>query len=153
MLRNRRLLLAARLLTVLCICASFLSPSLSRAQTNPEKTVQLAMKDAEQGVSEGIVEKMLGRLGDASAVALTKLLADKPIADASIPPILLVVRLSYGSPEGIEETTERQPRTSLYLLRSLSRATNDPKLLASIEETAVYVKSQYATYVKAHPNE
>lgn len=153
MLHNRRPLLAAPLIAGVCMAASLLSPSLSRAQTNSEKTVQIAMKDAEQGIYEGIVEKMLGRLGDASAVALTKLFAEKPIADSDIPPILLIVKLSYGSPEGIEEATERQPRTTLYLLHSLSQTTKDPKIVTSIEETSVYVKSQYAAYVRTHPNE
>jgi hypothetical protein len=110
------------------------------------------MKEAEQGRYNGIMVKSLGRLGDASAVVLTKLLTDKPIADADIPPILLVVRLSYDSPEGVEEATDREPRTTLYLLRSLSQATKDPKIVASIEEAATYVKSQYATYVRTHPN-
>lgn len=101
----------------------------------------------------GVFVKWLPRFGDASAVALTKLLADKPIAHADIPAILIVVRDSYDSPISIEDAAERQPRTTLYLLRSLSQATKDPKILASIEETAVYVKSQYAAYLGNHPGE
>jgi hypothetical protein len=97
--------------------------------------------------------RSLGRLGDASAVALTKLLADKPITDTDIPHILVVVRLSCGSPEAVEEATDRRPRTTLYLLRSLSQATKDPKILGSIEETEVYIKNQYAAYIQRHPNE
>ena len=152
MLHNRRPFLAARLLACVCIAASSLSPSVSLAQTYPEETVQIALKQAEQGGYTGVTEKRLGRLGDASAVALTKLLADKPIADAGIPPILLVVKLSYSFPEGVEDAAERQPRTTLYLLRSLSQATKDPKLVSSIDETAAYVKSQYAAYLGNHPD-
>jgi len=102
---------------------------------------------------DGVFVKWLPRFGDASAVALTKLLADKPIADADIPAILIVVRDSYGSPISIEDAAERRPRTTLYLLRSLSHETRDPKNTALIEETAVYVKSQYAAYAKNHPDQ
>jgi hypothetical protein len=96
MLHKRRSTLEVCLLAGVCIVASSLSASVLRAQMNPEKTVQIAIKDAEQGIYEGILEKMLGRLGDASAVAITKLFADKQLADTDIRAVLLVVRLSYG---------------------------------------------------------
>jgi hypothetical protein len=115
--------------------------------------VQMALKDAGQGGYNGIMVKALGRIGDATAVALTEILADKPISDADIPPILLVVELSQVSLEGIEETTDRNPRTTLYLLRSLSQVAKDPKIVASINETTAYVKSRRATYLQKHPNE
>jgi hypothetical protein len=72
----------------------------SRAQTNAEETVQAAMTKGEDGMYrayDGFFVKWLPRFGDASAVALTKLLADKPIADEDIPAILIVVRDSYNS--------------------------------------------------------
>ena len=155
---NRRPFLATRLFGYVCIASSSLGPFASRAQTLSDKNVQmavvqLALKDAEQGSYNGIMVKALGRIGDATAVALTKILADKPISDADIPPILLVVRLSQGSLEGVEETTDRNPSTTLYLLHSLSQAAKDPKIVASVEETTAYVKSQRATYLQRHPNE
>jgi hypothetical protein len=110
-------------------------------------------KDGMFRVYNGVFVKWLPRFGDASAVALTKLLADKPIADTDISAILLVVRDSYESPISVEESKDRQPRTTLYLLRSLSQETRDPKILASIEETSAFVKSQYAAYSRNHPGE
>ena len=153
MLHNRRRFNLARLLPCFCIALLSLNPAVCRAQTNAEKTVQIAMTDAEKEGYSGVMQKSLSRLGDASAVAITKLLADKPLADTDIRSILLVVRLSCESPISVEEMAERQPRTTLYLLHSLSQATKDPKILTSIEETKAYVKSQYAMYVKAHPND
>ena len=123
------------------------------AQERREAIVPGCRKDAGQGGYNGIMVKALGRIGDATAVALTEILADKPISDADIPPILLVVELSQVSLEGIEETTDRNPRTTLYLLRSLSQVAKDPKIVASINETTAYVKSRRATYLQKHPNE
>jgi hypothetical protein len=101
----------------------------------------------------GVFVKRLPRFGDASAVALTKLLADKPILDVDIPAIVIVVRDSYESPTVIEEAADGQPRTTLFLLRSLSQATKDPKNIALIEETTVFVRSQYAAYLRSQPNQ
>jgi hypothetical protein len=100
---------------------------------------------------DAVFVKWLPRFGDASAVALSKLLADKPIADADIPAILIVVRDSYDSPISIEEAADREPRTTLFVLSSLSHATTEPETIKKVTDTAAYVNAQYATYVKAHP--
>ncbi len=150
---SRQLFLTTHLAAFAFIAAICLSPSVSRAQTDAEQDVQTAWNLAQQGRYTGVQEKRLGRLGDASAVELMKLLADKPLGDADIPAILLVVRLSYNFPKGVEETTNREPRATLYLLRSLSLLAKTPKTHALIDETTAYVKSQYAEYLQSHPGE
>lgn len=150
MRHNRRTFFVLRLLACAYVTTLSLSPFLLRAQTDREELVQMAMKEAEQGGYNGVTEKMLGRLGDASAVAITKLLADKPIAATDIPAILIIVRLSYNFPDGIEESADRKPRTTLFLLNSLSHMTNDPKNVEKIADTAAFVRAQYTTYAKAH---
>jgi hypothetical protein len=155
MRHNRRSFLATRLVAFACATVFCLDPSVSWAQTNAEQTVQAAMTKGEDGMYRaynGVFVKWLPRVGDASAVALTKLLADKPIADVDIPAILTVLSDSYDSPASIEDATERQPRTTLYLLRSLSYLTRDPKNIGRIGETTAFVKNQYAAYVRDHPD-
>ena len=71
---NRRTFLAARLIAFVCIATFSLIPFASRAQTSSDKAVQMAivqmaLKDAGQGSYNGIMEKALGRIGDATAVA------------------------------------------------------------------------------------
>ena len=153
MLHSKRRFLVFHLLACFCTAVPLLSPSVLRAQTKAETTVQITMKEVEHEGVSGVMEKSLSRLGDASAVAITKLLADRPLADTDFRSILLVVRLSYDSPLSVEDAAEREPRTTLYLLHSLSQATKDPRILTSIEKTTAYVKSQYAAFVKTHPNE
>src|SRR5579862_9085858 len=153
MRRNRQSFLRTRVVAFACVVALCLGPSVSRAQTNAEETVQSAMTKDEHGMYwayDGRFVRWLPRFGDASAVALTKLLADKPIADADIPAILIVVRDSYDSPISIEEAADREPRTTLFVLSSLSHATTDSDTIKKIADTAAYVNAQYATYAKAH---
>ena len=153
---NRRPFPAACLVALTCATVSCLGPSVSWAQTNAEETVQTAMTKGEDGMYrayDAIFVKWLPRFGDASAVALTKLLADKPIADADIPAILIVVRDSYNSPISIEAPTDRKPRRTLFVLSSLSHATNNPEMIKRIADTTAYVDAQYTAYAKAHPTE
>jgi hypothetical protein len=101
----------------------------------------------------GVFVKWLPRFGDASAVALTKLLGDKPIADADIPAILIVMSNSYDSPMSIDEAADRKPRTTLFVLNYLSHATTNPETIKRIADTTAYVRTQYTAYVKAHPTD
>jgi hypothetical protein len=101
----------------------------------------------------GVFVKWLPRFGDAAAVALTKLLADKPITGEDIPAILTVVRDSYNAPVSIEDAADREPRTTLFILRSLSHMTGDPNTVQKIEDTTAFVKAQYSAYIKAHPTD
>ena len=136
-----------------CIAVSALCSSISRAQANQEETVQRALQIARNGAYTGSQEKLLGRLGDASAVELTKLLADKSLDDAEIQSILLVIRQSYNFPDGIEDAANRKPRATLYLLHSLSWLAKEPKIRSSIEATTAYVKNQYAGYLQNHASQ
>ena len=89
--------------------------------------------------------------GDALAVALTKILADKPIAVAEIPVILIVLSDSYDSPISIEDAADRKPMATPFVLSTLSHPTIDPETIKKIADTTAYVVAQYATYAKAHP--
>ena len=113
----RRPFLAACLVAFACATAFCLEPSASWAQTNAEDTVQFAMTKGEDGMYRaynGVFVMWLPRFGDASAVALTEILADKPIADADIPAILIVLSDSYDSPISIEDAADRKPRATRH---------------------------------------
>ena len=107
-------LLAACLVAFACATAFCLGPPVSWAQTNAEETVQFAMTKGENGMYRAynaVFVKWHPPFGDASAVALTKILADKPIAVAEIPVILIVLSDSYDSPISIEDgLTENRGR-------------------------------------------
>jgi hypothetical protein len=93
-------------------------------------------------------EKELGWLGDASAVALTKIIGGKAIEEGDIGPMLLVVTLSYSAPRIVKIESDREPRATLFLLHSLDLSTTDTRLKEKIYATRRYVRDQYARFVK-----
>jgi hypothetical protein len=121
------------------------------SQSTADEAVRMALQQSDHGFYSSTGQKELERLGDASSVALTKVFADKALTKEDISHILLVIKLSYSFPETIQERGDRKPRTTLYLLRSLSFMTNDPKTNTEIREATAYVRTQYAAYAKSHP--
>jgi hypothetical protein len=138
---------------VITVC-SFLGISsafvLSETPSNAKNAVQLFLTQASHGFYSSTGEKELGRTGDASAVALTKILAGKELTDADIRTAIMVVRFSFENLDGIEDTEERKPMAALFLLNSVSHMTSDPKLRADIQSTRDFAESQYAAYTKRH---
>jgi hypothetical protein len=105
--------------------------------------VRLALAHANEGFTSTDV-KELGWLGDASAVALTKITGGRVLEERDIEPMLLIVTLSYSAPRIVKIDSDREPRTTLFLLRSLDLSTTDPKLREKINATRNYVQDQYA---------
>jgi hypothetical protein len=66
-------------------------------------------------------EKELCRLGDASAVAVTKVIDGKDVSTDEIRQILLIVQLSFEAPLLIKVESDRQPRAASLLVKRLER--------------------------------
>jgi hypothetical protein len=114
------------------------------AQVDSESVVRQALAQAIQGGYTSTGEKQLENLADVSSVALTKIIGGRDVKDREIQPILLVVKLSYGNPAGVELLSEREPRTTFFLLHFLDLSTHDAALKGKIAVTRTYVQQQYA---------
>ncbi|HEY6489022.1 MAG: hypothetical protein WCC26_16290 [Terracidiphilus sp.] len=145
-----RTFIAARLLALCAICAAISVPSFSQP-SNAIGSVQLALTQLSHGHYSAEGEKGLARNGDASAVAITKVFAGKTLTPAEISNIALVVKQSFEFLGGIENQEDREPRTALFLLNSLSHLTDDPKANADIRSASTFVQSQYSEYIKSEP--
>lgn len=111
---------------------SFSVPEVNgQGQQDDERTVRLALSDIARGIHSATVEK-LNRLGDASSVALTKIIASKKLSADDIDHALVVISMSFAAPQAIHEESDRQPRTTLFLLGYLDVLTNDPSLKRKI---------------------
>jgi hypothetical protein len=86
--------------------------------------------------------KSLSRLGDASAVALTKVLGGNGVSPEQMNQVLLIVTLSFEGPKSIENPADRQPRTTLFLLKYLECSTSDPEVRTKIAETRALLQSK-----------
>jgi hypothetical protein len=117
---------------------------LSQAEPiDAEGAVRGALAHANEGFTSTDV-KELGWLGDGSAVALTKIISGRALEERDIEGMLLVVTLSYSAPDIVKIESDREPRTTLFLLNYLDLATNDAKLKEKIAGARTYVKDQYA---------
>ena len=97
------------------------------------------------GGYSGFVDKELGRMGDAAAVAVTKVLggtANLPVDQVDT--ILTVIHLAFAAPQLVEVVSDREPRTALLVLRYLDLSTSDVALKGRIAEEARHVREQYA---------
>lgn len=101
------------------------------------------------GIVDGHYQKVIGRLGDAGAVMLTKILADRELRSNTIGSALEVLTESFADPSFVEIPGDRQPRTALLVLRYLDLSTNDAELKKQIADTGKYVQDRYTASLQA----
>lgn len=118
------------------------------APLDAEGAVRQALAHAKEGYTSTDV-KELGWLGDASAVALTKIIGGSALEQSDIESILLIVAQSYSAPAIIKVDGDREPRATLFLLHSLSLSTTNAALHGKIDATLSYVRGQYARWLKS----
>jgi hypothetical protein len=118
----------------------------SQSGNNPEQVVRRVINT---GMIEGWDQKLLVHLGDAGAVLATKVLADRSLTPKTIGGALIVLENSFAEPKLVEVTADREPRTSLLLLRYLEFSTSDAESRKNIADTRKYVQDRYAKFLKA----
>jgi hypothetical protein len=85
----------------------------------PEHVVKAALDPKSDVIYSGVMRKQLTPMGDAAAVAVTKVLAgERPQADV-VDRILLVIEISFESPQAILIQTDQKPKTAFFVLASL----------------------------------
>jgi MoxR-like ATPase len=100
-----------------------------------ENAVQTVMSRASDGVYTSWDEKQLDKLGDAAAVALTKVIGNNDLNPDEIRQVLLIITLSFNAPRMIAIEADRSPRTAFFVLKCLDHLAVDPDLRNRISET------------------
>jgi len=95
------------------------------------------------GAIDGITDKQLSRAGDASAVAITKVVAARRLSDNEVGSVLAIIHLSFSRPSIVEDAADREPRTALFVLQYLDQSTSSTALKRQIASEVNYVLSQY----------
>lgn len=113
---------------------------------DPEQVVRRVVNT---GMIQGWDQTVLAHLGDAGADLATKVLADGNLTPKTIGGALMVLENSFAEPKFVELTADREPRTSLLLLRYLELSTSDAESRKNIADTRKYVRDRYATFLKA----
>ncbi|HYM11898.1 MAG TPA: hypothetical protein VEU62_14270 [Bryobacterales bacterium] len=128
------------LLWILCV-ASWGSAYCQDASSRTEKMIEQIIVS---GAIDGWTDKQLSRMGDAAAVAVTKLYGEKQFRADDVDGVLVVIHLSFSAPGIVETVSDREPRTTLFVLRYLDSFTADPTLKRRIAEERRYVLQQFA---------
>jgi hypothetical protein len=137
---------------VLFLCVALVAlPVGLFAQGSPldaETAVRQSLTHFSSGLITPVDIKNLRRFGDESAVGLTKITAGKVLSRSDVDPTLLLIRYSFSDLSFVEAPSDREPRTTLFVLRYLELCTNDAKQRGEIANARDYVEDQYRKSTK-----
>ena len=130
------------------VCISLISSNVvfSQTENDPEHIIRRII---ESGNFAGHDQKVIGPLGDAAAVVLTKVFAGRDLTSNNIDDALVIIDASFADPTFVIAVADRQPKTALLLLRYFDVSKTDPALKKRIAETRKYVQDHYAASLKA----
>ena len=92
------------------------------------------------------MQKQFGRLGDAAAVTVTKVLTERNLSATEIDSVLAILTISFADPALVEATVDREPRSTLFVLRYLDLLASDSSTKKKIADTKTYVQEQFVKY-------
>jgi hypothetical protein len=123
------------------VSVALLTSAFGQAVNDRERVIR---RTIDQGISEGWDQKILGGMGDAAAVLLTKILGGEDLNPTKIDMSMVVLYEAFADPRTVEPASEREPRTALLLLRYLDLESKDAAQKKRIAETVKYLKDRYA---------
>src|SRR6266700_2047073 len=126
---------------VIAICQQVESPEHHLATS--EDLIRTAITS---GGWDGHMQKQFGRLGDAAAVTVTKVLTERNLSATEIDSVLAILTISFADPALVEATVDREPRSTLFVLRYLDLLASDSSTKRKIAETKTYVQEQFVKY-------
>ena len=130
-----------RLLFAILACVVLLGVTSSQTMSNPEEAIQEAI---ETGIWDGHFQKITGTMGDSAAVTVTKVVAGRNLTPSQIDSVLVILNSSFADPRFVGVVSDRQPRTTLFVLQYLDSLVKDPELKRRITKTRTYVREQFA---------
>lgn len=123
-----------RLLLTIVFCLVVPNAGLGQAVATPEEVVQRMISCS---CLEGHDSKVLGGMGDAAAVLVTKVVAGKHLTTNEIDSVLTILNTSFGGE--FKNVSDREPRTALFILQLCDLSTRDPELKKRIAQSRQYV--------------
>lgn len=121
-----------------------LVPGTVHCQPGQAASERMITRMLASGGYDGGEDKQLDRIGDAAAVVVAKIFGEKTLGPTDVQNALDVIHLSFSAPTLVETAEDRNPRATLFVLRSLNSITTDRKLKEKIAEERKYVLDQVA---------
>ncbi len=109
----------------------------------PEELIKTAITS---GGWDGHMQKQFGKMGDAAAVVVTKVVAERNLSATEIDSVLAILATSFADPALVEGAADREPRAALFVLRFLDLQAPDSGTKRKIADTRTYIREQFAKY-------
>ena len=116
-------------------------------QSVPVQSQQLSTSEEavsriiDSGLFDGHDNKVIGGIGDAAAVTITKVVGGKSLSADQIERILIVLNMAFGD---VKPGPDAEPKTTLFVLRELELYSSGAQLKDKIEKTRIYVEEEYS---------
>ena len=133
-----------RILLVSFLCFAPLTGQ-SQETTTPEHVIGRIL---DRGLLDGHDNKVVGGIGDAAAVIVTKVVGGRSLSPAQIDLVLIVLNMAFAD---VTPGPEAEPRTTLFVLRQLELSTNDVQLRGKIAQTRKYAEEEFSKSKKPSP--
>ncbi len=117
-------------------------PATGLNRREPSEPEQVIARIIDAGVFEGHDQKVIGWLGDAAAVIVTRHLSERHLSKTDIEMTLVVLIGAFADPSFVRNDADRQPRTTLLVLRYLGLSTDDSKLKTRITDARKYIEDR-----------
>jgi hypothetical protein len=127
-----------RIISAMFLCLLLSGVACSQKTSTPEEAIGRIIT---LGLLEGHDQKVIGGMGDAAAVVVTKVVGDKKLTASQIDSVLVILNSAFA---GIEPPPNREPKTALFVLQFLELSTKDPQLIKKIVDTRHYIVEQFA---------
>jgi hypothetical protein len=134
-------------LGILALLLAAFGATAAPGQSSPQE--QIIRRIINTGASEGHDQKLIGGMGDAAAVIVTKILAGRTTTPSEIDNVLVVLDSSFADPRAIDSSQDREPRAALFVLRYLDCYTTDIGLKKRIAETKNRIVNAFAQFVRS----
>ena len=131
------------------LCACLLAHATAAERTvdsSVEGTIKRVLKT---GIITGWDTKWLTVSGDSGAIALTRILADKPLSDGDIGGALAILDSCFYDMARVANRADREPGTTLLLLRYFDSQTQSPAVQARIAETRKRIQERFDALPKS----
>lgn len=128
--------------SLLVLIVSLVLSGFATCQTvaSPARVIREIM---ESGHFDGHYAKIIGTMGDAAAVEVTRALAGNLLSPRMIDNVLVILDGAFADPSFVENPSDRQPRTAMFVLQAFEQSTDDPKLKQRIAASRTYVLEHY----------
>jgi hypothetical protein len=125
----------------------FLGPQQQQVPRGNDPYSLLNVRSAMDNLSKGVVfggdMKTIPRLGDASSIAILKLVDRHELTDPkTVIVILTMIDNAFSHPDQISINLDRDPKVTMFLLDYLLETVKDSEVQSKIRWTIQYVKQQ-----------